>query len=179
MDAEIIKRMQEEEAELMKKLRAVRDLMIAYGVRPLDPGATSAKSAPNKAPAREKVEITGYGESQRKSVALAMMAMATATGPIKSRQLVEFIEAMDHEITGNDKINALGALLSRSADIKSNGKTGWTLIDQEKGLKIAMEYGGLKEKEPNSVPAVGSDAGGGSAPTQPLPWNQPRPAPTG
>lgn len=179
MDADIIKRMQEEEEEeLMKKLRAVRDLMIAYGVRPLDPGAV-AKAAPSEAPAREKIEITGYGEAQRKSVALAMMMLGTNEGPIKSRQLVELIEAMGHEITGKDKINALGALLSRSADVKSHGKAGWTAIDREKCMKIANEYGGLKEKEPISVPAVGPDAGWGSAPTPTQPWINPQSSPGG
>ncbi|WP_338426409.1 hypothetical protein [Sphingopyxis kveilinensis] len=178
MDAEIINRMREEEAALMEKLRAVRNVLIAYGERPLDPSA-APKSAPAKAaPAREKVEITGYGAYHRKSVALAMMAMGTSAGPVKSRQLVQFIEAMGHEITGKDKINALGALLSRSVDIQSHGKVGWTLIDREKGIQIAHQYSGLKEKEPTSE-AVGSVAGEAGAPPPADPWRNPQSSPTG
>lgn len=158
MDADIVKKMREEEATLMEKLRAVRNVLIAYGERPLDPTAAPKSVAASKpAPirekvAREKVEITGYGEYHRKSVALAIMAMTTADGPIKSRQLVEFIEGMGHEITGKDKINALGALLSRSMDIRSHGKSGWTLVDRERGLQIAQKYSGLFDATPSNNP---------------------------
>lgn len=175
MNASIVKQMRDEEADLVRKLKAVRDFLAAYGEVPqgAETERKSESTQRSQAP-REKVDITGYGDYHRKSVALAMMCMTAEPGPVKTRELVQFIEAMGHEITGKDKINALGALLSRSSDIQSHGKRGWTLLDREKGLQIANEYGGVKEKEPTSENAVGSVAGTGSAPTQPVPWIRPQ-----
>lgn len=62
-------------------------------------------------------------------------------------------------ITGQNKVNALGALLSRSVDIVSHGKAGWSLADYEKAVRIVAEHAAQpKENEPSSGYAVGSDA---------------------
>src|SRR5690606_10300635 len=98
-----------------------------------------------------------------------MQALTVNPGLMKTRELVEFVEAMGHEISGQNKVNALGALLARSADIVGHGKSGWSLADREKALAIVNEYG-PKENEPSSGSAVGSDTGEREVRTFPKPW---------
>jgi hypothetical protein len=169
MDADIVKRMREEEAALARKLKAVRDLLAAYGEGPKEAGESRAPQKEAGTGSREKVEITSFTEQTRRSVVLAMQALTVNPGLMKTRELVEFVEAMGHEISGQNKVNALGALLARSADIVGHGKSGWALADREKALAIVNEYA-PKEIEPSSDEAVGSKpAGWGVAPPSPAP----------
>lgn len=176
MEADIVKRMRDEEADLVRKLRAVRDFLAAYGEAPK--GDAAAPAAPAAAARREgprdKVEITSFTPQTRKSVVLAMQAMTTRNTLAKTRELVEFIESMGHEISGVNKVNALGALLSRSVDIVGHGKAGWSLADREKAVAIVNQY----TRDENEAPAGDTggaseaDGEGGSAP-DPSPVNPP------
>jgi hypothetical protein len=168
VDSETIARMRAEEADLMRKLKAVRDFLAVYG----DDAPRVALPADNKrAAGREKVSITGFSRYGQIVVAECMRLMLTASHPTKTRALVEFLEATGIEISGENKINAVGALLSRSADIISHGKAGWTLADPTIATQIVAEHG-HKENEPEGKDASGSDAGQGNAPTFSKPWVQ-------
>tara|TARA_B100001179_G_scaffold174871_1_gene130179 strand:- start:851 stop:1420 length:570 start_codon:yes stop_codon:yes gene_type:complete len=182
MNADIVKQMRAEEADLLRKLEAVRTFLAAYGEAPK--GDTSTEGAASKAtrsPTRSKsVPITSYQADTRTSVALALMFMATSHGLVKTADLVRAIEAMGHEIGGSNKVNALGALLSRSEDVEGHGKRGWTVYDRENALALARKYAGQylgsdaqKENEPSSENAVGSDAGEREVQTFPKPWEPP------
>lgn len=179
MNADIVKQMRAEEADLVRKLRAVRDFLAAYGEAPKgDSSAESSAPKGSRSHARSKsVPITSYQADTRTSVALALMFMATNEGLVKTADLVKAIEGMGHEIGGANKVNALGALLSRSEDVEGHGKSGWTVYDRERALALAREHAGQylgegtqKEKEPTSGSAGGSDAGreGVAAPTNPF-----------
>jgi hypothetical protein len=144
MEIEIVQRIRKEEADLMRKLKAVRDLLAAYG-EPVDgfhrPAPEPVVQREHRAPsAREKVGIEGFGDYGRTIISHAMQAMLTTNHPMKTRRLVEFLAAKKIEITGENKINAVGALLSRSSDITSHGKAGWTLANRETALKIVGAY---------------------------------------
>lgn len=170
MNADIVKQMREEEADLVRKLQAVRDFLHAYGEAPSDVGVTGTSGrAKSASGSREKVEITSFTEQTRTSVVLAMMCMAADGKLKKTRELVEFIEAMGHEVSGKNPVNALGALLARSADIEGHGKSGWSLVDREKAVELIRQYG-PEENEPESENASGSYAGreGVAAPTNPF-----------
>lgn len=182
MNADIVNQMRAEEADLVRKLQAVRDFLAAYGEAPK--GGSQSESATPKAGRRaarsKNVPITSYQADTRTSVALALMFMATSEGLVKTADLVRSIEAVGHEIGGENKVNALGALLARSEDVEGHGKSGWTIYDRERALALAREHAGKylgsevqKEKEPTSENAVGSDAGQGGAPTPSYPWKQP------
>lgn len=172
MDTDVISRMRIEEADLVRKLKAVRDFLSAYGEKPsAEPEKNLAVAKPpSEAKPRGKVGIEGYSSYGRTVVAEAMRAMLVDDKPIKSRQLVEFITAMGVEITGENKVNALGALLYRSANIDSHGKAGWTLKDREAAHKIVAEYGskgnGAAEAAPEAerVAALSSETGRGQDP---------------
>jgi len=95
-----------------------------------------------------------------------MQAMAANGTLTKTRDLVTFIEAAGHDISGENKVNALGALLARSADIVGHGKSGWELADREKALAIINRY--LVPKENEASPAQPEDASeAGDAGVQP------------
>lgn len=179
MNADIVKQMRAEEADLVRKLQAVRDFLAAYGEAPK--GDTTAASNSRRLPARSKsVPITSYQADTRTSVALALMIMATSPGLMKTADLVRGIEAMGHKIGGANQVNALGALLARSEDVEGHGKSGWTVYDRDHALALAREHASQylggdtpKEKEPTSDNAVGSDAGKESDATPTNPWKQP------
>lgn len=168
MNQTIIKQMREEEADLLRKLKAVRDFLSAYGEAPrsdepvqdVRPKERPAGSAP-----RGKVGIDGFGPYGRRIVAESMKAMLTTTFPMRTRDIVQVLEAMDIEITGENKINAVGALLSRSRDIVSHGKQGWTLEDRDRALEIVGKYAVKENEAPHGEAAGASEAdvsGGGT-----------------
>lgn len=164
MDSDIVQRLKAEEADLARKLEAVRAVLAAYGGSEVATVLAERRVERRSGGSRPKVEIDGFGAYGRKVVAEALRMMATSNHPLKTRQLVEPIEAMGVEITGENKINALGALLARSVDVISHGKAGWSVADREKAFRIVAEHG-QKENEPSSNDAVGSDAVRESAPT--------------
>lgn len=165
MDRDVINQMRAEEANLSRKLKAVRDLLAAYGE---DVGTPTynvpASIFTNSVPARtgatvgrEKVGIEGFGKYGRVIVATSMQAMLMSLDPVKTREIVDFLEAMKIQITGENKVNAVGALLSRSADIISHGKGGWSVADDARAREVVGEYA-HKENEAPSETADASDA---------------------
>lgn len=182
MNTDIVKQMRAEEADLVRKLQAVRDFLAAYG-EALKGEGQAERTAPkgSSSGGRSKsVPITSYQADTRTSVALALMFMASSPGLVKTAELVTAIEAMGHEIGGANKVNALGALLSRSEDVEGHGKRGWTVYDRDEALALARKHAGQylgddtqKEKEPTKGNAGGSDTGWGGDATPSHPWNQP------
>ncbi|WP_066114610.1 MULTISPECIES: hypothetical protein [Sphingomonadales] len=164
MDNDIVAKMRAEEADLTRKLKAVRDFLAAYGETPSAEANSPVRGSRPQSVGREKVEITSFTEQTRRSVVLAMQAMTTTNALMKTKDLVAFVEAMGHTITGQNKVNALGALLARSIDIQGHGKSGWSLVNRDRALEIVSKYV-LQENEPVSNDATGSDAGGWGAPT--------------
>jgi hypothetical protein len=159
MQAEIIKQMRDEEAALLRKLDAVRTFLAAYGesaVTPDTPSARKGMSVIAGRRAREKVSITSFTVQTRQSVLLSLEAMIHAPGLVKTSDLVDYMHKRGHEISGGNKVNALGALLARSEDVKGYGKSGWTVQDRDRALAILNEHL-YKEKGPHSVNAGGPE----------------------
>lgn len=168
MDGDIITRLDAEEADLLRKLKAIRDLKAAYGVRPEDGSAAKAVTD-RKASSRPKVGMEGYGPYGRIVVAEAMRFLLLATEPMKTRELVPMIEAMGITITGENKINALGALLGRSQDIVSHGKAGWTLANKDVARTIVAQYGQNENEASKADADDASETRGWGAPPPPPP----------
>jgi hypothetical protein len=168
MDSDIIAQMRKEEADLARKLRAVRDFLAAYDVNASNESAP-APTRPAKVPtqAREKVGIEGFSDYGRGVVAAAMRELLPASHPIKTRLIVEVLQQKGVAISGKDPVNALGAMLYRSADIVSHGKAGWTLADSETAKEIVGKYA-PKENDPREEIETllgGPDAAEASGPT--------------
>lgn len=176
MDGDIVTRLKQEEAELSRKLKAVRDVLSAYGVG----DDSSATPSPRKSGSREKHGIEGYGEYGRMIVAHAMLVLLTEDGPVKTRDIVKYLEAGNIDITGENKINAVGALLSRSVDITSHGKSGWSIADRPKAIEIVNKYVPKSAPEageneaPNGNAAGASEGGVEGAATPYMPFSDPQ-----
>lgn len=177
MDADIVKRMRAEEADLVRKLQAVRDFLSAYGEAPREP-VTSRVAASAESGARPKVGIDSFTAQTRLSVVLAMKALMSTNGLMKTSELVQAIEAMGHTVNGDNKVNALGALLSRSVDLIGHGKSGWELADRERALEIVSHYAPKENEAPASIArgASETDGEGGRtpdpSPVNPLSWHR-------
>ena len=193
VDSDIVERMRAEEADLTRKLVAVRGFLAAYGEGPME-APVSTRSFENVPAAprppkrdtsgRSKVGIDSFTQQSRISVLVSMLAMTTSTQLMKTKQLVEFVEAMGHTVSGDNKVNALGALLSRSADIISHGKSGWELADREKALQLIEQnrslIGGSEDNDPPvdiDVILGGPEAGKEGAPPPTDPWINPSHSP--
>lgn len=179
MDGDIIAQMRKEEADLSRKLKAVRDFLAAYNVPASNEAAPAPATAagPNAAAKagsaqREKVNIDGFTAYGRGVVATAMQLMLTQAGPVKTRQAVEFMQGLGMELTGQDPVNAVGALLYRSADLVSHGKKGWTIADEAVAREIVGKYA-HKENEAPSETADASDAASEGGPTPAPAWTNP------
>lgn len=176
MDADIVKRMRDEEADLSRKLQAVRDFLSVYGESPQVPASRPVVGSRSESGARPKVEIDAFTKQTRTSVVLALQALTTTTSLMKTSELVRIIEAQGYTINGDNKINALGALLSRSADVIGHGKSGWELADREKALQIVSSYAPKRNEALPATPESASEAdgegGGTPAPSSvnPLAW---------
>lgn len=123
---DIIKRMRGEEADLVRKLAAVRQFLSVYGEAPV-----SGSTTPNRL-ARSFVDRIDKFGSYGKAVIDAAVALLPADGlrPVPTRELVDHIEFRGVEIRGENKVNALSALLARSSQIKGHGRSGWTLAGE-------------------------------------------------
>ncbi|MGA0532102.1 hypothetical protein [Hansschlegelia sp. KR7-227] len=168
MDANIVQQMKAEEADLMRKLDAVRAFLAAYGVQNgRAPSGERNMPKPAIVPAtrpasvRDRVPLDRFTEYGREVVKAAITAVKKETvRPVLTRRLVELIEAEGVEIRGVDKVNALSALLARSIDLTSIGRRGWTLAHEEDGDGQEPEENG-----PHSTSAGGPDASGEGGPT--------------
>lgn len=167
MDSDIIARMRAEEADLVRKLAAVRDFLSVYGGAPKVPSGDQ----PTRKPAsREPVGIDGFGEYGRKIVAHSMQCLLLSPHPVRTRDVVQFLEALNIQISGENKINAVGALLARSRDIVSHGKRGWTVADSDTAREIVGKYTHKENEAPSEQsPEPQKPAGWGAPPPPPAP----------
>lgn len=154
--------MEAEEADLERKLAVVREFLAVY--RPSAPKGAAKSPSPSR-------EVRTFGDRIDKfgtygkgvvDVVLTMLPSVSAE-PILTRDLVVKLENNGIEIRGENKVNALSALLARSSKIKGHGRSGWTLM-VEKEPKPPQEMMGAdeahKENEPTALSPVGSETVG-------------------
>ena len=175
---DIVAQMQELEADLVRKLDAVR-LFLTTFVEVRDDMASALKAPPRPAVRREDVKrktpaekIDKFG-SYGQAVIDASLAILPGENesPMATRVLVEKLDFRGVEVRGENKVNALSALLARSSKIKGHGRSGWTIYGERQHNDFDELLGAdapQKELEPTSEVAVGSSAAG---------WGVPPPAP--
>lgn len=171
MDEDIVARMEAEEADLAAKLEAVRQFLAVYrgkaGARAEKPSARAASNSPRpKRSQDDRLDKFGpYG--QRIVDTVTNLLPGNGGNPVPTRRLVDQLGILGVEITGNNKVNSLSALLARSSKIKGYGRAGWTLQSETPGELYPRILDGTfqKENEPHSEEAGGSDAVSESAPT--------------
>ena len=167
MDRSIIAQLKAEEADLERKLKAVRQVLAVYGAAPATPAGASSSSPPTPSPTRaatgkrERVGLDRFSEYGRAVVEAAIQVILhDGSGrPIPTRELLESIQQRGIEVRGEDKTNALSALLARSVDVRPNGRRGWTLAGEQNGHKPE------ENEPPTETPLDGSETDGEDAPT--------------
>ena len=136
MDDTFIAAVRAELATLKRRSAALCAMLAAYDIAEEASVESATQAKPEKPtapltgliPPRDRVRtdrFSSYGESVVDAAEAALTGREDA--PVPTRELVGMIEERGVEIRGNDKVNALSALLSRSTRIKSNGRRGWTL----------------------------------------------------
>jgi len=179
MDDDIIDRMRREEAELLRKLEAVRGLLRAYG--DISDGVVCDdfadaeirkplfRQAPrSKGVVREKMPLERFSPYGQSVVKAAIEECQSHRGrPISSREMVTRVERRGIEVQGKDPANAISALLARSADLMPNGRKGWTLANPNAFDELLLSREAQTEEEPHSVSAGGSSAEETDAGTSP------------
>lgn len=125
---DIIGRMRSEEAELVRKLDAVRHFLKAYASGSQSDSAASPRSTRSAASPRSltsrKDKFGSYGQGIIDTSVKILPAHGNS--PMPTRDLVEKLERYSVEVRGENKVNALSALLARSTSIQGYGRSGWT-----------------------------------------------------
>jgi hypothetical protein len=163
VDDEFLSRMRAEEAELTRKLTAVRHVIAAYSGS--SPQSSASETKPRDSQRRPRTSLDGFGTYGRLVVTEAMKALLPAREPVITRKLVEELQAKGIEIRGNDPVNALSALLARSADVTSHGRKGWTITDREKFKQMLGEQAHKQTEAPNGKTEGASAVADTGAPT--------------
>ena len=139
LDQSIIEHLRAEEAELISKLEAIRSVLIVYGA---DVKTGASFSAPHIAKqasallegntARVRAPLDRFSAYGANVIRTAMRCIEEhPIVPVPTRLLVDLIQERGVEIRGEDKVNALSALLARCLEVKSNGRRGWTIEHDE------------------------------------------------
>lgn len=156
-----------EEADLERKLTAVRAMKAAYGIGMGTPahelkvmGASKPRGTLTPRQPRttddRKDKFGSYGQNIIDKVLLLLPPEGGA--PIATRVLVDMLHAIGVEVRGDNKVNALSALLARSSKIKGYGKSGWTRVGAIPGTPSIFSEALLPNvNEPHSVSAGGSE----------------------
>lgn len=136
---DIVGDLKAERASLLRKLAAIDAALAAYGEtdRAYSPSAEAPEvfQVPGvRTSKRGKVPLDRFSEYGASVVKAATEVIRAGDGrPIPTRELVDSLKRRGVQIRGADQANALSALLSRSADVVSNGRSGWTIDESEPG----------------------------------------------
>ncbi len=152
MDDTIIAAMERELAALDAKANAIRAVVTLYrngGVNPV------AKVAERSARPIQRSQNVGGGIANA-VIALARELCATTKGPVPTREILDHLTKQGVEIHSAVPQNVVSAILSRSDEFESNGRSGWTLTTQDQGKGFPNE---------NGPPEGGPDAGGAATPS--------------
>lgn len=131
----------------------------AYGIGPLQitvpsTSAPAARRAPR--PVTDRMDKFGsYGQA----VIDASLPLLPGENdaPLPTRELLAKLEFRGVDIRGENKVNALSALLARCSKIKGHGRAGWTLAGPKEAADQFDELL-LKTEEPsNGAPVDGSE----------------------
>ena len=152
-----------------RKLEAVDRFIEAY--QPSAKAALRSSTAPR--PARSFVDRIDKFGSYGKAIidAVTKLLPGLDGNPVPTRDLVAALETRGVDIRGENKVNALSALLARSSQIKGHGRSGWTLAGDQPSAsdeRIPGDDKAQNENEPTGKSAVGSEtAGWGVQPPRP------------
>lgn len=160
MNEEIIAAIESEEEKLVQRLDAVRQMLAVYrgeagSASPKAPKPTKP-SAAFKAQRNVEDRMDKFGPyGQRIVDAVSRLLPGVGGNPVPTRKLVEQLEQLNIEITGENKVNALSALLARSSKMKGYGRAGWTLQSEAPGEMFPQKPASEENTETVAAPSQG------------------------
>lgn len=167
MEKQFLVQLQQEESELSRKLDAIRGVIAVYAPHAatfLKPMST-LKVASALAERAVKASKDNYAKEVR-AIAADVIRNSPSL-PVPTKVIVDRVLLHGMEIRGQNALNAVSALLSRSEDFVANGRSGWTLAEMNQSYGFSPN----ENEAPNGNAAGASEAGGGATP----PYHQPNP----
>jgi hypothetical protein len=158
MEEDIVKRMRAEEADLVRKLDAVRQFLAVYGgaPKPVTLSRTSNAMRPSATRPSLAARVDKFGSYGQGVIDAACKFLpGESDGPMLTRDLLAKLERQGVQIRGKNPLNALSALLARSSQVKGWGRSGWTLAGERHASEIAESRG---IAAPNETKAPAGDA---------------------
>jgi hypothetical protein len=150
MDNDILSRMEAEEVDLAQKLDAVRQFLAVYRGKPTKAQRVEAPATRQVRTLEQRLDKFGpYG--QRIVDTTETLLPGNGGNPVTTRTLVEQLLSLGVEITGENKVNSLSALLARSSKMKGYGRAGWTLQSADAGKRYPFRQEGSVPNE-NEAP---------------------------
>jgi hypothetical protein len=114
------------EAQLVAILPA---LLALYAPEELEQEAPKAAAAPSPPPLQRRLVLQPPAVSQKDRILEAAASVFMKMGPLKSRDMLQHIEAAGVHVGGADKVGALSAILSKSDRFESDRAAGgWVLV---------------------------------------------------
>ena len=170
MDQQFLDKLQQEEAELSRKLDAIRGVIAVY--TPTGPVARPKALSPLAvASALLQRGVRSAKDSYASDVRgiAADVIRSSSSLPVPTKIIVDEVMRRGIEIRGQSALNAVSALLSRSDDFVANGRSGWTLAEMNQSYGFSPN----ENEAPNGNAAGASEAGGGATPSnhQPNPFD--------
>lgn len=159
MNEDIIATMEAEEAELARKLDAVRQFLAAYRGGSVQGSPKSVKKSVKSRPARSADDrLDKFGPYGQRIVDFVDRVLPGCdANPVPTRQIVEYLTSQNIEVTGENKVNSLSALLARSSKMKGWGRAGWTRSAPEDGAHLVqMQISGSPPAQNANGEAVAS-----------------------
>jgi len=121
MTDQLVQAMLEEERQLLQRLDAVRAVIKAYGG-----DASAAHSVEKKVLGRNQRSRSLSGRTDR-ITSLVEDHLRGKSEPTPTREILSFLASKGIEITGNNPVTSLSALLSRAQEFEPVGRKGWLL----------------------------------------------------
>lgn len=164
MNQEVIDVLRKEEAELAAKLRAVRSVLDVYApaspqvnpaaIHPDVKPSNAMKPALPKSPSPTSDGTLNRSEYGTRVRQIARRAMIAANGSaVPTRDIVTAVQAEGVAIRGINPLNAISALLSRSANFVNVDRIGWKLADNASADDTVDNENGAAEAAPDAEEA--------------------------
>lgn len=164
MDIAILKVMEAEAQQLEAKLSAIRSVISLY--------RNDASAGSNVTPALTQT-VAPIPVATKTAIFRALMerqtnvdivrrvaieAVSTSpTLPVPTREIMRELERQGVHVVGAVPQNVVSSILSRTPELMSNGRSGWTLTPQEFGVSAPNENGALNSSAA-SAPETAPDA---------------------
>ena len=118
---DMLKAARDEKQKLLERLKAVQEVIRAYGGEPAsagDPRPASTGVRRTRAPSERTQKIRD----------LVTSLLSGQADPVPTRDILVFVLAEGIEVVGSQPVSTLSALLSHSEEFESHGRAGWTLM---------------------------------------------------